>query len=67
MGRGATLALTTGETAQTVHAAVWATDARGRDPAVVPAGASVVSPPVPVTTDLPALREDGGTDRRIEP
>jgi len=38
---------------------------RGRDQTVVPAGAPPRS--VAVTTDLPALREDGSNDRRIEP
>jgi len=41
-----------------------ASPGRGRGQAVVPAGASFS---VAVTTDLPALREDGPEDRRTEP
>jgi len=66
MGRTVPLVSTTDDAARTGHSPSRAVYTRGRGPAVVPAGASLDSRAVPATTDLPALREDGGNDRRIE-
>jgi len=57
MGRTVTPRLTTDAT-RTSNGAARVSDTCGREPAVVPAGASPDSRPVAVTTDLPALRED---------